>query len=574
MALAADCHEEKQRLTAIAANCRRVPRHKPETFHEALQAIWMAQVVGEIQYGTHDVFAPGRVDQFLFPFFMADMKEGRLTEPEAIALVQEYFLKLSANIEPIPEAGTETNAVLGNSQHCVTIGGVKPDGRDGTNELSLLILKAYEQMKGSVNQLCVRIHRDSAPEFLKSTIRVFRKTSGIAIYNDDAVIRGLTADGFGSADARNYTIVGCVETCGQADTHPCPGGHELVLPAVLMLTLTAGRFPPPALGQQQGFDSGNPGRFTSFDLLLDAFRRQLGHQIHVLVRAAEGKDKAHSELLPAPYVSALMKGCIENVKDIVHGGAKYNFTSIDIRGLATLVDSLAAIRMFVYERTGLSLERITRILLSNFKDSEELRQRIITEAPKYGTGDAEADALGYRVIDWIYGELRRYRNTRGGRFRACYYSYGNHVIDGFMLGATPDGRLKGEPISNGVAPSNLVKKKYSPLDPMKTVALFEPEKVSSGVSLNLRFHPGFIRHENGLEAFSSIIKTYFALGGMHIQPNIVSSEILRDAQKNPDRHRDLVVKVSGYSAYFTDLGASIQEDIIARAEFGGQLPCS
>ena len=559
---------EEQRLATIAEHCRHVPRFPPRTFAEAIQAAWITQAVGEIQYGTHEVFAPGRADQYLYPYYREDRENGLISREEAIAWIQEFLLKLSANVEPIPEAGMETNSVLGNSQHVVTIGGITPEGNNAVNELSYLILEAFEQLNGTVNQLAVRFHPDTPDQFTKRTARVFRRTSGISIHNDTATIAGLREDGMREEDARDYCIVGCIETSGQSDTHGCPGGHELVLPAALWLTLSRGSRPPALPGQKPGLDTGDPGAFESFAEFLSAFRRQVSHQVKILVDATAGKDRAYRDLLPAPYVSALMDDCLEKALDITAGGARYDFTSIDVRGLATLVDSLLAIRTFVYERRELGLGELIKICRQNFAGRETLRQRVIHEAPKYGVGGEQADALALEVIAWLSEEAGRYRNIRGGRFRVCYYSYGNHVIDGFFLDATPDGRRRGEPISNGVSPTNIIIPAGGPLGSMRTAAKFPPAQVSSGIALNIRFHPDFLRSEQGVESLASMVNTYFRMGGMQIQPNVVSTETLREAQHNPDRHRDLVVKVSGYSAYFCDLGRSIQEDIIARAEFG------
>ncbi len=568
MAVKAKDEKEKDRLKLVATHFRNVPRNAPRNFREALQAAWFTLLVGEIQYGTHEVFAVGRADQYLYPYYREDREKGRLTKEQAMALLQEFYLKLSANVEPIPEVGMETNAALGNSQHCVTIGGQTPDGKDATHELSMLVLEAHAQMGGAINQLSVRIHDNSPEEFVRRTAEVFRYANGIAIYNDEAIVKGLNADGLSMEDARDYCIVGCIETSGQSDTHGCPGGHELVLPAVLLLTLTRGRLPPPLLGQQEGYDSGDPRKFTTFDQLITAFKKQLAYQIKILVEATAGKDRAYRDILPAPYVSALMDDCIEKATDITDGGAKYDFASLDVRGLATLVDSFLAIKFFIYDREELTLEELIEICSDNYEGSEVLRQRIIHEAPKYGVGYVEADEMALQVLSWIYEEASKYRNIRGGRFRVCYYSYGNHVIDGFMLGASPDGRRKGEPISNGVSPSNLIGSGTGPTGAMKTVARFPPGQVSSGIALNVRFHPNVLGTGEKLDTFASMIRTYFRLGGMHLQPNVVSTGVLRDAQSHPDRYRDLIVKVSGYSAYFTDLGKSIQQDIIARAEFG------
>ncbi len=558
---------ERERLDTIIRNLGNVPANKPRTFHEAIQAAWFAEVVGEIQYGTHDVFAVGRADQYLYPYYKKDMEEGTLTKEQAIALIQEFFLKLEANVEPIPEIGMETNGVYGNSQHVVTIGGLTPEGQDATNELSYLILDAYERMKGAVNQLAVRIHENTPHEFMRRTIEVFRQANGIAIYNDTSVIKGLINDGMSREDARDYVVVGCIEITGQSDTHGCVGGYEMVLPSVLLLTLSRGKYPPPFIGQMKGFDSGDPAGFRTFDDFINAFRRQLTHQIKVLISAAAGKDQAYKDMLPAPYVSALMDDAVEKAADITAGGARYDFTSIDIRGLATLVDSLMAIKTFVYDRKEITLGKFIDICSRNFKGNEALRQRIIHEAPKYGTDNDEADTMTLQVLDWVYEEALLHRNARGGKFRPCYYSYGNHVIDGIMLGATPDGRLSGEPISNGVSISNMVESSSGPTSLMASIAKIPPYQTSAGLSLNMRFHPSYIDTDQGLDTFANMIRTYFGLGGMHLQPNVVSTETLRDAQLHPENYRDLIVKVAGYSAYFVDLGKSIQEDIINRYEY-------
>ncbi|MHA1734624.1 MAG: pyruvate formate lyase family protein [Promethearchaeota archaeon] len=568
MASRATDEGERRRLETIAANCGNVPRNRPRTFHEAMQAVWLALVVGQIQYGTHEVFAVGRMDQYLLPFYRADLETGRLTREGAISLLQEFYLKVSTSAEPIPEVGMETNAVLGNSQRDITIGGLTPDGRDGTNELSYLMLEAHELMGGAINQLSVRFHEKTPAEFARRTAEVFKSANGIAIYNDEAIIEGLLADGYSIEDARDYCTVGCIETSGQSNTHGCPGGHELVLPAVLLLALSRGERPPPTLGQLPAPDCGDPGDWATFEEFLDAVRRQLAHQVRVLVTATLGKDEAYRDLLPAPYVSALMDGCIERATDITRGGAKYDFTSIDVRGLATFVDSLLAVKEVVYEWAECTLPEFTEVVAGNFRGHEVLRQRIINTLPKYGAGDDEADALAQQVIEWIHAEAGNYRNFRGGKFRACYYSYGNHVIDGIMVGPTPDGRRRGDPISNGVSPSNLAAVK-SPTDAMNTVAKFPPAQVSSGIALNLRFHPSLLSTGEGIVKFADLIRGYFAKGGMHVQPNVVSTKTLKAAQRHPERYRDLVVKVSGYSAYFTDLGRSIQDDIIKRHEFRG-----
>ena len=560
--------QERERLNTISRHCRQVPCLRPRSFHEAVQSLWFAHLVGEIQYGTHEVFAPGRCDQYLNPFYEADLNAGRITPETAIELLQELNLKLTANVEPVPEAASETNATLGNSQHCVTIGGLTPDGRDAVNELSCLMLDAYEGMGGCLNQLSVRIHKATPRQFLRRAVEVFRRASGISFYGDEAIVPSLIADGMSSEDALDYCIVGCIETSGNGNTHGCPGGHELTLPAVLMMTLTNGRVPPAAPGQRSGIRSGTPESLCTWADFLSAFRRQLAFHIRILVRAVAAKDRAYRNFLPAPYVSALMDDCIENARDITRGGARYDFTSLDLRGLATAADSLLAIRTAVYDEKWMTLPQLVRSCLDNFQGNEKLRLRLIRDIPKFGSDSSEPTKMAVDLIQWIADEAAQYSNVRGGGFRLCFYSYGNHVLDGFFLPATPDGRLAGEPISNGISPTNQRDVKDGPLPVLRAAAAMPAQLVSSGVAVNLRFHPSVLRSENGLTAFTDMLRTYFEMGGMHMQPNVVSNETLRDAQRHPERYRDLVVKVSGYSAYFTDLGRSIQDDIIARTEHG------
>lgn len=560
--------EERSRLVDLSDMCRRVPRFRPRTFHDAVQAVYFTLLVGEIQYGTLEVFAVGRADQYLYPFLERDLQSGELTKDCAVGLIQELLLKLSANVVPTPDAGMESNGVFGTSGHAVTIGGLTPSGEDGTNDLTWLFLDAFEELGGAANQLCLRVSKSTPDELMARAASVFRSTSGLSFFGDEAVVEGLESDGMTQMEALDYCLIGCVEPSGQSNTHGCPGGHELSLPAVLWLTLSRGQTPPPAPGQKLGCDCGDLRQMRSFPQLVAAFRQQLAYQIDVLIAAVAGKDNAWRDLLPSPYVSALMDDCIERACDITAGGARYDFTSIDVRGLATVVDSLLGIKVFVFDRDELSLPELVAILHNDFENSEVLCQRMIREAPKYGTGSAEADSLASDVVGWIHDLLKPRQNVRGGRYRACYYSYGNHVVDGFFLGATPDGRRRGEPISNGVSPSNLSDHSAGPTGPLTAAAKLRPNEVSSGVSLNIRFHPKMVESDRGLLTFAKMVRTYLDLGGMHVQPNVVSTETLRDAQRHPERHKDLVVKVAGYSAYFTDLGHTIQEDIIGRHEFG------
>lgn len=448
------------------------------------------------------------------------------------------------------------------------IGGQDPDGRDATNELSYLMIDAYERMRGAINQLSLRVHSGSPPDFLERGVRVFRRASGHAFFNDEVIVPALVRDGLSIEDARDYSIVGCIETSGGANCFPCPGGHEVVLPVVLYMTMTNGRVPAPVFGQRRGLETGEPDTFDTFESFMRAFERQLEHNVEVLVTAVEGKDRAYIEFLPAPYLSALMDGCLESARDMTAGGAVYDFTSIIGRGLGTCVDSLLAIKKFVFERRELSLSELVDACLADFKGREDLRRRLLALSPKYGRDDEEADRMASEVVQMFARLAGSHTNARGGRYRAGMYSYGNHVIDGFYVGATPDGRRRGEPVSNGISPSNRIGEGNGLTAYMKSAASVGQAALSGGVSLNVKLHPSYVASDEGLRKMTSLIRTYFDLGGMHVQPNVVSDSDLRAAQEDPDSYRDLVVKVAGYSAYFTDLGRSIQDDIIDRYQFG------
>lgn len=558
---------EKERLSSIAESLSHAPARPARTFREGVQAAWFALLVGEMQYGMHDVLGIGRADQYFYPLFKKDVEEENLSTIEALELLEELNLKLTANVSLVPEIGAEANGTLGVSQHCVIIGGQDRDGSDATNELTYLMLDAYERMSGAINQLSLRVHSGSPPDFLRRGVEVFRAASGHAFFNDDVIVPALEGDGLTAEDARDYNIVGCIETSGGGNCFPCPGGHEIVLPMVLYMTMTNGALPVPVFGQKSAMRVGDPDSFRTFEEFMQAFRRQLAYNVEVLVKAVEGKDRAYMEFLPAPYVSAMMDGCIESATDMTRGGAAYDFTSVIGRGLGTTVDSLLAIKEFVYDRRELSLSELVEACLSNFKGREDLRQRLSNAEHRFGMDDEVADGLARELVREFAGGVESCRNARGGRFRAGMYSYGNHVLDGFYTGATPDGRRRGEPLSNGISPSNRIGEGRGLTALMKSAAAIGQGRLSGGVSLNIKLHPAYIESEEGLEKTASLIRTYFDLGGMHVQPNVVSNETLRAAQNDPDSYRDLVVKVAGYSAYFADLGRSIQDDIIDRHQF-------
>jgi len=554
----------RDELLRIADNCRWVPANPPRTFYEAIQCLWFTQVIAQISYGMAGTFALGRVDQYLYPFYKRDVEQGIITKEEALELIEELELKLTSNILLLPEVGLEVSSTLGTSPQPITIGGLTKDGKDATNELSWMILEASEKLKGVINNLAIRIHGKTAEDFMLRACRVYRSTSGQAFYNDEAIIPALLSDGYSLEDARDYAIVGCVEPTGSGDTFACTGGHDLKLGGVLEIVLTNGGY---RLMGGQGLPTGDPTRFETFDEFMDAFRRQLEHNVKMAVDAVNIKDAIYQAEFPAPFVSATLTGCVESGRDATDGGARYNFGSITARGLGTTADSLAAIKKLVFDDQVLTMSELVELLETNFERKDELRHLLINRAPKYGNDDDYVDLIAKEIAELFCREVTEHQSIRGGHFRPSFYSYGTHVLDGLFLGATPDGRMAGEAISNGISPVNAREKK-GPTAVLNSAAKLEHTLISNGNALNLRLLPSLVQDEAALGKVASLVRTYFHLGGMHLQFNVVSREMLEDAQKHPQDHRDLVVRVSGYSAFFTDLGKLIQDDIIARTEFG------
>ena len=554
----------RRELLKMAGNCRRVPANPPRTFHEAMQCLWFTQVIANISYGMAATFALGRVDQYLYPFYARDVEAGTITEAGAQELIDELQLKLTSNMLLLPEAGADVASTLGTSPQPITIGGQTKDGSDATNELSYMILESSRKLRAVVNNLAIRIHSRTPENFLLRSCRVYRSTSGQAFYNDEVIIPALLRDGYTLEDARDYAIVGCVEPTGSGDTFACTGGNDLKLGGVFEMVLTNGDY---RLMPGQGLGTGDPSSFKSFDDLMDAFRRQLEHNVKMVADAVNAKDAVYRAEFPAPFVSATLTGCVENGRDATDGGARYNFGSITARGLGTTADSLAAIKKLVFDDRVLTMSEVLELLRTNFEGKDDVRQLLINRAPKYGNDDDYVDSIAREVASLFCREVTKHQSIRGGHFRPSFYSYGTHVLDGLFLGATPDGRMAGEAISNGISPVNAREEK-GPTAVLKSAAKLEHRLMSNGNALNLRLLPSLVRDEGTLRKVMSLVKTYFRLGGMHLQFNVVSRETLEDAQQHPQNHRDLVVRVSGYSAFFTDLGKLIQDDIIARTEFG------
>ena len=510
------------------------------------------------------IFAIGRCDQYLYPFYARDKAEGRITAEDATGLVEELLIKLSCGLLMLPAIGKATGSELGSDSASPTVGGLDRDGEDAVNELSYLILDAYTNVKSMGNSFMIRLSRKSPEPFWRKALGSYRQTSGAALFCDEITIEALKRCGMSERDARDYGVIGCVEPTGDGNTFGCTSGNDISFTGALEMTFLNGYLR--IMGKRIGPKTGDPRKFTDFHQFMQAFKEQVAFMVATVVKAVNLKDQAYIEAFPNPYVSATLTGCIENARDMTAGGAQYNFGSISARGLGTSADSLAAVKHFVYDERSVSMAQLVRALDENFKGEEALRRCLAGKGPKYGCDDTRADAIAKEVADFFCREVAAHKTIRGGPYRPSFFSFGMHVLEGLLLGATPNGRRAGEAVSNSLSPSN-GSEREGPTGVLKSVAKIDHTLISNGCALNLKLMPGMFNGEERLGKMVSMVKTYFALGGMEIQPNVVSNATLIDAQQHPENYRDLVVRVSGYSAYFTDLGRALQDEIIQRTEF-------
>ena len=553
----------KKELINISEMLERFTESIPETFYEAVQLIHFTQNIANIIY-QRSVLALGRLDQILWPYYKKDIKERRIKKEFALELIEELNLKLTWNLTLLPTDFTMVANAFGQNTQTITIGGIDPiTGSDAINELSYLFLDTYKHLKVFTTDLSVRIHKNTPEKFIHETIKVFKKTSGIAFYNDNIIIPALENAGYSLKDARDYVLIGCVESTGQGNSFAATGRMFMNLPGILELTLNNGysNFSK----QTDGLQTGDPSRFRTFDDLYGAFKKQLSYNIKKSVDIAKVGDEEAMKYFQHPFTSAMIDGCIENGKDFVCGGAKYNYSSITAYGFATLVDSFYAIKKAVYEDNLTSLPELIEILNSNFSEHEGLRLKLKNKYPKWGNDNDEIDKFANKLWDLYCKEVCKYSPLRGGRYSSGAYSMGIHVMEGFFTQPTADGRKAMEAISNSLSPVNGVEKNGLTAI-MNSISKLDYNKATNGVAVNVRIHPQNFEGEENIQKFSHLLRGYFEKGGMQIQPNVVSSETLRDAQKNPEKYSDLIVKVGGYNATYVDLGTPIQNDIIDRIE--------
>ncbi len=554
--------ERKKELLEIAEICEKVPWNPPQNLYEAVQSLWFTQNAVIISYGAGSGITPGRVDQLLYPYYKKDIEEGKITDDKVMRMLEEFIIKINNNVVIWPNIGGVRLNHLGSDIENITIGGVDRDGNDATNELSYLFIDAIRNTKLATSS-SFRISKKSQDKFFKKVVELHKETNGSAFFNDEIVIEALMKDGYSIENARDYCIVGCVEPNGNADTFGATGGVKVYLPTAIDMVFNRGK--TTFFGNQDTIDSGNPENFKSFDEFMNAYYKQLEQMVKYVSDAGNLRDEIWAEKFHNPLISCTIDGCIENAKDMTQGGAKYNFVAIGGGGLATITDSLTAIKKFVYDKKSVKMKDLMRALRRNFNSFEKLRV-ILNNGPKFGNDDNYVDSIAVEIVDKFSEMVTSKKLNYGGHFKPSFISYGLNIYEGALEPATPDGRKAGKPLSNSISPSNGAEKK-GPTAVLNSLAKIDHTKIGFGDSLNMKFPAYLLNSDKGIENLSVLIKTYFEMGGFHIQFNIIGTEILVDAQKHPEKYEDLIIRVSGYSAYFNRLGKEIQDDIIRRTEF-------
>jgi pyruvate formate-lyase/glycerol dehydratase family glycyl radical enzyme len=552
----------KKELKRIASICTHVPSNPPRDFWEALQYYWFVHLGVITELNGWDSFNPGKLDQHLYPFYKKGLEEGSLTKEKARELLQAFWIKF--NNQPAPpkvgvtaeESGTYTDFAQ------INTGGVKPDGSDAVNELSFMILDVIEEMRIVQPSSSVQISKKTPDAFLKRALEILKTGFGQpSIFNTDAVVQELIRQGKSVIDARNGGTSGCVETGAFGKENYNLTGY-FNIPKVLEITLNNGI--DPRTGKKIGLETGDPGRFRSYDELFDAFTKQLNHFIDIKIAGNNIIERLYATYVPAVFLSLLIDDCIAKGKDYHDGGARYNKTYIQGVGMGSITDSLASIKYNVFDRKHLSMRTLIKLLKADFEGYEKTRQRFLNKTPKYGNDDDYADSIMRSVFEIYYNAINGRPNTKGDKYAINLLPTTVHVYFGRVIGAMPDGRKASEPLSEGISPVQGADRR-GPTAVIKSVAKMDHVR-TGGTLLNQKFAPQLLATDDGIDKVAHLIRSYFKMDGHHIQLNVVSAETLRDAQKHPENYRDLIVRVAGYSDYFCDLNKGLQDEIIRRTE--------
>lgn len=563
---ASECKDEqrKKELIMIAENCRVVPENPPETFYQALQALWFVHVYFYIEVCT-TACGFGRFDQYMWPLYKKDvLEEKNITREKALELVECLYLK-TCEVYEVRDNWYATAFAGYPMWQTLVVGGQTPDGKDATNDLSYLALEAADELQVKQPVMAVRVWENTPEKLIRFGCKMIQEgQANPGFFSDSAALGICLGKGRNSTveEARDWTIVGCTQPApggGCADGSPDAGYVNMGK----MIEFVLHNGVDPATGKLIGLQTGEPRDFKNIEEFKDALKKQILHHYSLIRTGYNLMQSIHMNRYPVIFASMVTKGCVESGKSVQHGGAKYSTCGLYVTGPANLADSIVAVEKCVFEDKDITMDELIKACDTNFEGQERMRQLLLNKPEKYGNNQAHVDAVYKEMMDFVADNVQTWNDARGGYYAFGIDSQTMNIPHGAVTGALPDGRLAGEPFCDASSPM-MGRDLNGPTATVKSVASMVDEKLHEGALYNLRFDPKGIQGEKGLDIVEGVIKTYFEDGGQHIQINVVDNETLKKAQKEPEKYKGLMVRVAGYMAYFTELDKSAQDTIIYR----------
>ncbi len=551
-------------LLKIAKTCRSLALRPAETFYEAVQSIWFLFVVLHMESNASS-FSPGRMDQYLYPYYQRDINQGLITKEDALEILECLFLKFN-QIVYLRNSGSAKYFAGFPIGFNIAVGGVDEDGNDTYNELSILLLRCQEDLCLPQPNLSVRLNRNTSHELMQAAIQVVSKGSGMPqFFNDEAIIQPLTELGISEKDARNYAIVGCVELTTHGNNLGWSDAAMFNLCKTLELTLNHGI--DLLDGKQLGPDYGGLDTYQSYEELETAFQKMIDHYIDRMILVEEDVEKAHQKYLPSAFLSTVINDCTKKGLDVTQGGAHYNLSGIQIIQAASLADSMYALKKLVYEEHQLDPIEVLHAIQDNYEGHDITRAILLNKAEKYGNDEDVVDEIASKWSLYFRNKMREYTNYRGGPFHTGMYTVSAHVPMGENVGASTDGRKAKEPLADGGLSAVYGRDLKGPTAVFKTVSKIDNACTTNGGLLNMKFLPEFFETEEGRNKFEMLLRAFVQLKVPHVQFNVVNKADLLDAKVHPENHASLTIRVAGYTAYFVELDGKLQDEIIARTSY-------
>ena len=554
----------QQSLRTVANNCLNLTKRPPETFHEAVQSLWFLFVLLHMESNASS-FSPGRMDQYLYPYYQKDIESGKISMEDALDILECLWLKFNQIVYLRNQNSAKYFAGFPIGFN-IAIGGEDENGNDTYNELSLLCLQCQYDLGLPQPNLSVRLNRNSSHELMQKAIEVVSKGSGMPqFFNDEAIVHALMELGIEKKDALNYAIVGCVELTTHGNNLGWSDAAMFNLNKALELTLNHGKCL--LTHEQIGLDLGGLDTYQTFEDLEKAFQQQIDYFIDKMMQCEVIVEKAHQDCLPTAFLSSVIDDCLENGLDVTKGGAKYNLSGIQMIQIANLADSLAAMKKLVYDDQVIDAKELLAALQSDFKGYEIIQTMLLNKVPKYGNDVEWVDRLGAKWAEYFRSRMKDYTNYRGGPYHTGMYTVSAHVPMGENVGASPDGRNALTPLADGGMSPVYGRDLKGPTAVLKSVSRLNNSLTTNGGLLNMKFLPEFFETKNGMNKFENFLRAFVDLKVPHIQFNVVRREDLEDAQVRPQLHKSLTIRVAGYTAYFVELAHKLQDEIIERTTY-------